>query len=328
MKNQIKKIAILALLAISFASCDSTSDPITTAVTPSTFEYLSINSTNAAIGNQCNIWDFKRMTTVGMNTSVVERTDNFSPSLLTQTTMLNQCSAYCKDLIQGAKRYVVSTGERVVVYNASATTTPAPTVFPFSGVQAMEFVNGRFFMIKNHILKEYDIFTLNPITTFTPINLTPTAGVSNLTFDGNYLYVISSGNLFKIDTTGSGAVASGYPMVVTSNRYEGLEFINSAGCPNSLYAVERTTSGNNLVKINPATGVPTSVISGLTFVSDFSKISSALDYNTEFYYLRSSNGAASNTHTFTIIDLTPAAGSVVANPLTVTGYEFGLQLKD
>ncbi|WP_395065061.1 hypothetical protein [Flavobacterium sp.] len=325
--KSIQKFGIFILLGITSVGCDSSSDPITVPVVPDTFNHLYIRTQNAPI-NSCNVWDLTEA--FGTAPAGLKRTDTYLPASLGQTTMTKQCSAYCRNIIQGAKRYVVSTGERVVVYDASSSTTPLPIEFPITNIQAMEFVNGRFFMVKNHILKEYDIFTMNPITSFTPISLLPTAGVSNMTFNGNFLYVISSSVLYKIDTTGSGLIAASYTL--TTADFQGLEYVNNpnplSACNNSLYVVRKTATANELVRINEATAVE-STIAPLTYVSNSTRIASILDYNTEYYYIFSADGFGLNTFTFTTIDLTPASGVVTPNVTSpLTGYQFGYQLKD
>ena len=328
MKN-LKNIGLFIVMGLLTVSCDSSADPITPTVTPDTFNHLYIRTQNAPV-NSCNIWDFREE--FGTSPTGLKRTDTYLPASLGQTTMSNQCSAYCRNLIQGAKRYVVSTGERVVVYDASAAVTPAPVQFSISNIQAMEFVNGRFFMVKNHVLKEYDIFSMTPVTSFTPISLLPTAGVSNMAFNGNFLYVISSTNLYKIDTSGSGSIVSGYPKILTTAQFDGLEYINNStsGSPinNKLIVVRKTAAANELVKIDEASGLETS-ITPLTFASNATRISSILDYNTEYYYLFSANDFGLNTFTFTTIDLTPTSGVVTPNyAAALSGYQFGYQLKD
>jgi hypothetical protein len=329
MKTIFKNIGLVILLGLSIVSCDSSSDSITPVVVPDTFNHLYIRTQNAPI-NSCNVWDFREE--FGTTPAGLKRTDTYLPASLGQTTMYTQCSAYCRNMIQGAKRYVVSTGERVVVYNASSLPTPAPISFPITGVQAMEFVNGRFFMVINHTLKEYDVFTMLPIASFTPISLLPTAGVSNMTFNGNYLYVISSTELYKINTTGSGSIVSGYPMTLSTADFQGLEYVNNPNptsvCNNSLYVVRKTSTANELVRINEATGIETSIVP-LTYTTNTTRISSILDYTTEYYYIFSSNGFGVNDFTFTTIDLTPNSGVVTPTYATpLNGYQFGYQLKD
>jgi hypothetical protein len=327
MKNTFKNIGLIILLGITLTNCDSTVDAVSPTIVPDTFNHLYIRTQNAPV-NSCNVWDLREE--FGTSPAGLKRNDVFSPASLGQTTMSYQCSAYCRNVIQGAKRYVVSTGERVVVYDASASVTPTPISFPIANVQAMEFVNGRFFMVINHILKEYDIFTMLPVASFTPIALLPTAGVSNMTFNGNFLYVISSTILYKINTLGSGSLIISYPLSV--GQFDGLEYVNNPNiaspCHNSLYVVKQTTTGKQLIRIDETTGSE-SVIIPLTLPNNGTRISSILDYTTEFYYIFSSNGFGVNDFTFTTIDLTPNAGPVsptYASPLN--GYQFGYQLKD
>ncbi|MHA8050961.1 hypothetical protein V7S79_07580 [Aquirufa sp. ROCK-SH2] len=334
-KNTI--FAFFAILSFLFSliSCDGTSDPISPA-TPSTFEYLYVTSSNSHLSGQANLWDVMKETTIGSGIAnpIRLRPENLSPSLF-PNLFNTQSSAYDKL----NKRYVVSTGDKVVVYNVANNTPPNPTIYPSTNVQAMEFANGRFFMVENNILAEYDA-TGAMVRTFPNYQLSNSGKISNMTTDGTYLYIISSNLLYKIDiNTGVNASGTnpsflpGYPKPVAVGTYYGLEYINSAGCPNSLYAVKivQATNGyvQSFVKIDPSTGVETVKIANLNTPSNF-RFSSALDYTTEFYYLDASNGTGSNQHTLYNIDLTPSSGTITASPMSSpnNGYLFGLQLKD
>jgi hypothetical protein len=335
MVSSFQKLTLAILVAITFTSCDSSSDSVTPTVVPSTFEFLFVKAPNAVTGNS-GLWNLKKEATVGVTFTgpVNLRSDDFATTASTipsSTLMTKQCSAYDKV----SKKYVVSSGERVLVYDVTTSSPLAPTPYSVSNVQAMEFANGRFFMIKNNILKEYDASSGAAIISFTPINLA-VGQVSNLTQKGNYLSVISGGHLYIIDVT-SGATTLDHTLP-TTDTYDGLEAINSAGAPFSLYVVKRNASGNEFQEIllTPSLAfisITTKYTLGFisNFASDYSRISSALDYTTEFYYINSSNGSASDGNSLTIIDLTPT-NPLTYTPTTITNpgnhYLFGLQLKD
>jgi hypothetical protein len=343
MKKVLKKIGLIIIVGLSFASCDSSSDSVTPTVVPSTFEFLFVKAPNAATGNS-GLWNLKKETTIGTTFTgpTTLRTDDFATvasTIASTTLMTNQCSAYDKI----SKRYVVSSGERIIVYNFN-TVSGSPALeyqFPVSNVQAMEFVNGRFFAIKNNKINEYNLTSTTPTTpltsSFTEITLT-SGQVSNLTQKGNYMSVIAGGNLYIIDVTGAGSVLPSYPQYLgTTDKYEGLEAINSAGSQFDLYVVKRNGVTNEFLQIDLSSTLTFSSSSlstkyTLSFTDDpSSKISSALDYTTEFYYINSSNGATSDSNSVTAIDLTPTNSSTYV-PTTVSNpgnhYAFGLQLKD
>jgi hypothetical protein len=317
--------AILISAFLTLVSCDS-SETNPTAVVPSTFEYLYIKSP-ATVSGGSTIWNLKNETTAGAGFASPTnlRIDTPTPTLGNQILMANQCSAYDKV----NKKYAVSTGDRLVIYDVTNTASvPAPTILTIANIQAIEFVAGNLYILKNYQIKKYNsAFVLD--ATFGPISLPfPISGASyasNLCYNGTDLYVINDGMLHKINTTGTGSISS--ISLGTTSEFDGLEYINTTTLPNKLYAVKKGTSPK-FVEIDPITGVGT-VKYTLTYTPDFSRISSALDYTTEFYYLDSSNGFSSDQNTLTIIDLTPT-GAYTPLPLTTPGnqYLFGLQLKD
>jgi hypothetical protein len=343
MKNTFKNIGLTFLLGITLTSCDSSADAVTPAVVPSTFEFLFLKTANDA-SNNSGTWNLKKEATAGVTfTSPVNlRTDNFSTfgsTIPTSTLVANQCSAY--DNV--SKRYVVSSGERVVVYNMSTFSgTPAKEFeFAVANVQAVEFANGRFFAIANNKLNEYNLTSSTPtvpLSTFNEITLA-SGQVSNLTQNGKYLGVISGGQLYVIDTTGSGSLVPSYPQSLgTTATYEGLEAINSPGSQFDLYVIKRTATTSEFQKIDLSSALTfvtaTDVTTKYTLPASLNastKFSSALDYTTEFYYLFSNNGLASDAFNFTTIDLTPTNPSSYS-PITIFGsgnkYAFGFQLKD
>ncbi len=328
-------VLLLSTFSILLLSCDGTRDPLSPG-TASTFEYLYVTSPNSHVnGNPTNSWVISKETTAGAGfaSPTILRNENLAPSLF-PNIFNEQCSAYDKV----NKRYVVSSGDRLLLYDVSTNNPPAPTVYPNTNAQAIEFVNGRFFMVQNYILSEYDI-NGNRVASFPSYTLANTGKISNLTTDGTYLYIISSNLLYKIEVNpaqnASGAISflPGYPKPVAVANYYGLEYINSTGCPNSLYVVKVSASSGiyqeSFVKIDPGTGTETVKIANLGTPSVF-RFSSALDYQTEFYYFDASNGTSSNQHTLYSIDLTPTSGNISATTVTNpnNGYLFGLQLKD
>ncbi len=336
MRNTLKNIGLSLVLGLLFASCDSTSDPITPAIVPSTFEFLFVKSPGAFTGNASQ-WNLKKEVTAGatFTGASTERSDDFATlsTMIPSTTLMSkQCSAYDKS----SKRYVVSSGERVIVYNFN-TVSGSPIVefqHSISNIQAMEFANGRFFFIKNNILMEGDIALGTPITSFTSMSLA--AGqVSNLTQKGNYLSVVSGGSLYIIDVSGSGSLVSGYPQSLgTTDTYEGLETINSPGAPFKLFVVKRNATTNEFQEIALNSSLAYSSINTKytlpISIDATTKISTALDYTTEFYYIVSADNATGTTNRLTVIDLSPTVSSTYmpTTGITNSNYAFGLQLKD
>ncbi len=324
-------LLLLPLLFISLTGCDSSSDPITPVVVPNTSNHLYIKTQNT--GNfACNVWDFNE--DFGTNPAGFKRSDTFLPATFGTSLRMTQSSAYSKIDIQGAKRYVVSSGDRVLIYDVSATVTPTPLEFPIAHINAMKFVNGRFFMVVNYELREYDVMTMTPLSNFATIQLLPTAHCTNLTSNGNFLYVISSHNFYKIDLSGGGSLIAGYPKQLSLNNFNGLHYVNNPNpaspCHNALYVVREDAATKQLITIDEATGSETVVVDlSTTFTSNGSRISAILDPQTEFYYIYSLNSHVLNTSTVTTIDLTPGSGPVTATAInTLPGYYFGFQLRD
>ncbi|MCX7547432.1 hypothetical protein OS188_05625 [Xanthomarina sp. F1114] len=325
------KILLLSFIITVLNSCDSSSDPITPVVVPNTFNHLYIETQN--IGNfECNTWDFNE--DFGTSPAGYKRTDVLLPATFGTSLKMTQSSAYSKVAIQGANRYVVSSGDRVLVYDVSSATTTAPLEFSIPHINAMRFIDDRFFMVVNYELKEYDVMTMTPITTFNPIQLLPTAGCSNMTSNGDFLYIIASHKFYKIDTSGSGSLVVNYPKQLSLTNLSGLEYVNNPNpaspCHDTFYLIREDATSKQLIKLDEDTGQET-VVSDLTntFVSNGSKISTVLDYTTEYYYIYSLNSHVLNTSTVTAIDLTPSSGVVTPVSVnTVPGYYFGVQLKD
>ncbi|WP_417201298.1 hypothetical protein [Bizionia sp.] len=325
------KILLLTVCIITITSCDSSSDSISPTVVPNTFNHLYIETQNTG-SFACNEWAFHE--NFGTSPTGLKRDDTLLPATFGTSLRMTQSSAYSKVDIQGAKRYVVSSGDRVLVYDASSANTPAPLEFPIAHINAMEFINNRFFMVVNYELKEYDVMTMTPINTFNPIQLLPTARCSNMTSKGDFLYVIASHNFYKIDTSGSGALVANYPKQLSPLNRDGLEYVNNPNpaspCHDAFYLVREGAASKELVIIDEATGNET-VITDLTytFTSNGSRISAVLDYTTEYYYVYSLNSHVLNESTVTAIDLTPNSGVVAPVSIeTIPGYYFGVQLKD
>ncbi|MBP5983676.1 MAG: hypothetical protein KA734_08130 [Fluviicola sp.] len=334
----INKYCIISALVMLLMGCDSSSDPITPTPVPSTLDFIYIKAPNAASGN-AGFWELKKEVTagIGFTSPITLRSDDFSTvasTIPSATVMSKQCSAYDKV----SKRYAVSSGERVIVYNFTPTLASTIPIIEFqynvSSVQAMEFVNGRFFVILNNEIKEYDVATGTVLSSFTPITLA-SGQVSNITQKGDYLAVISGGKLYMVNITGTGSMVAGYPYTFgTTDSYEGLEMLYSGGAY-SLYVVKRNSSGNEFQQIDINASFNVSAVNTkyvLTFTNDItSKISSAVDYTTEFYYLISNNCYTCDSFSATTIDLTPTNPSTYS-PTTLTApgnhYVFGLQLKD
>ncbi len=341
MKKVFRNIGLTVILLATVSSCDSSSDAVTPLVVASTNEFLWIKTPNIGGPNDCGTWNLKKEITTGatFNPPTNLFTNDFASvsSTIPATTLLTkQCSAYDKM----SKRYVVSSGERVVVFNFN-TVSGVPLLenqFPVANIQAVEFAKGRFFAIKNNKLNEYDPISATPTIALTSFNeITLSSGqVSNLTQKGKYLSVIAGGNLYVIDITGSGTILTGFPQSLsTTDTYEGLEAINSSGSDFDLYVVKRNATSNEFQKIDLTptlsfTSVNTKYTLGFTCDAT-TKISSALDYDTEFYYLSTTNPGPTVSNSITTIDLTPTnpAGYM---PILIVGsankYAFGFQLKD
>ena len=139
--------AILISAFLTLVSCDS-SETIPTAVVPSTFEYLYIKSP-ATVSGGSTIWNLKNETTAGAGFASPTnlRIDTPTPTLGHQILMANQCSAYDKV----NKKYAVSTGDRLVIYDVTNTASvPAPTILTIGNIQAIEFVAGNLYVLTTY----------------------------------------------------------------------------------------------------------------------------------------------------------------------------------
>lgn len=319
------RIAYIFLIGIPLSNCSST-DP--NPVTP-TFQYIAIQSTNAnTLAGDCNIWNLK-VEPIAMSLPIPVRTDSFAPNLLTAPVMSSQNSTF--DKTSGI--YLISTNQYVGKYNiktsAATITASAPIIYPIAGVQAMEFVGSRLFFIINNYLTEYDVNSMNPITSFTPIHVgsANTSGyISNMTSLSGKLYFIVGGALKSLDTTIPNSnlnIVNGNLPVNTDGtfKYNGLEVFDAT----TFYAIKNQIAGSDFIKITPST---TSVATSNVNIHG-ERISSAYDYTTEFYYLTTYKRSTDQTNILAI-DLTPLNNNpiTVTTNTSITSYIFGLQLKE
>ncbi|MEN9980338.1 MAG: hypothetical protein RL542_125 [Bacteroidota bacterium] len=319
------RIAYFFLIGISLSNCSSSDpNPVT-----STFQYIAIQSTNANTpAGDCNIWNLK-VEPVAMSLPIPVRTDSFAPHLLTNQVMSSQNSTYNKT----AGIYLISTNQYVGKYyiktSAATITSSAPTIYTISGVQAMEFVGSRLFFIINNYLTEYDVNSMTPITSFTPIHVgsaNTTGYISNMTSLSGKLYFIVGGALKSLDTTipnpSLNIINSNLPVNTSGTfMYNGLEVFDSS----TFYAIKNQAAGSELIKITPST---TSVATSNINING-ERMSSAYDYTTEFYYLTTYNRNGDQTNILAF-DLTPLNNNpiIINTNSTVTSYIFGLQLKE
>jgi hypothetical protein len=333
MNSNIKKIGLAVLLGLSIVSCDPTSDGDSN---PNTGEpkLIAIKSNNT--GNACNLWDLQNANPI-TGISLVPafsnvRTADFitSPAvLLGQTTMTWQSSAY--DNVN--KKYAVSIGESIVIYDLTTSAVPAPTTYVLpvatvvvsNRVLAMEYVGGTLYIVQNNEIKK---FVGGIVVSFTAPVMIPSSGVgsntvSNITKNGTNIYFILKGKLYTFSTTSlsitSTVAVSGWS---TDIDYNGLEYL--AG---KIYCAKRTSSTpslDTLVSVDLA-GAETNIPLSTPYFKNWSRISSALDPVNRIYYISSSDGDISNTNTMTEVDLNTGLNTTHPN---LSGYQFGLQYKD
>jgi hypothetical protein len=325
-KKQIKKMSLLFLLGITILGCSKPDSEVEEREpSPNKLELIAIRSTNAPTGNSCNVWDLQKSLSILTPVFSVLRTDNITSTanLLGQTTMTNQTSAYDKV----NNKYAVSIGESVVIYDL--TSGIAPVTYAFSpNVQAMEYVAGVLYVIHNNKIKILSSGVLGTPLAALPISGVSTGYHSNMTYDGVNIYFILQGKLYKFDTSSltlfPGVSITGF---LTGDDYNGVEYNSGA-----VYATKRHstsfTAQDEFVKITLAGVESINLPLALAYTKDYSKISSALDYNTNTYYIISSNGHSSNQHTITTIDYSVASPVATATTTANNRYVFGLQIKD
>ena len=328
MKTIIKKIGIAVLLSSVIASCSS---PSATTLASGGPELIAIKADNT--GNASNVWNLQNANNI-TNISFTPVFVNMKPSdlitspagLLGQTTMSWQSSAY-DDL---NKKYAVSIGESIVIYDLTSATIPTPITYilapPTAAVSnrvlAMEYVGGQLFVIQNNDIKKFTAGTLTSVGLPVPASGVNSDTMSNMTKNGPKIYFILKGRLYTFDTTAmtlSTILVSGYSPAID---YNGLEYY--AG---KIYCAKRTSLSttilDQLVSIN-LLGTETLIPLTLPYFKDFSRISSALDPVNRLYYISSSNGFGANLNTLTKVDLSTGLNTSAS----VLGYQFGLQYKD
>ena len=233
------------------------------------------------------------------------------------------------------KKYAVSLAETVVIYDMSSSTIPPPITYNIapstSGsidfIMAMEYVNGDLYVIHHNEIKKFVSGVLVPIGAGITL---PSYGsmsdtVSNMTSKGNKIYFTLIGKLYTFDVTTSAlssvAISGWSPDV----DYNGIEYCTTN---NRIYATKRYSlvysTPDDFVVMDLA-GNETTMIAGLSYTKDFSRISSAVDQATNIYYLSSSEGFGTNTNTITEIDLLSGANNDYPG---TNGYAFGLEYKN
>ena len=336
MNKLFKNIAVLALLGIAITSC-TPNDP-TDGNSNNSKKPKLLQITSDAVNNASNFWNLQNGTLVPtvatLSTFSNLRTGDviISPAgLLSQTTMKWQSSSY--DRVN--RKYAVSLAETVVIYDMSTSVVAAPITYniALSGtsgidfIKAMEYVNGDLYVIVHNEIKKLVGGILVPIGSGITL---PASGVnsdtvSNMTSNGNTIYFTLIGKLYSFDVTTS--ILSSVPISgwATDNDYNGIEYSTTT---NRLYATKRYafsySTPDDFVAIDLA-GNETTMITGLTYSKDFSRISAALDQATNIYYLSSSQGFGTNLNTITEINLLSGARNVYAG---TPGYAFGLEYKN
>lgn len=330
---QTKKIGLLFMATITFVSC-TPNDPNGSSDGNPNQEKKLISINSDATGNACNSWDLQKANLVTTTSTVpsfanVRTADNItSPAvLLAQTTMTWQSSAY--DNVN--KKYAVSLGESVVVYDLTSTAVSSPITYNIAAagsgstnfIIAMEYVGGQLYVIHNNEIKKFTGGVLTSLGITLPASGVSSNTMSNMTKNGSDIYFILKGKLYTFNTTSlilsTPVAVSGWSADID---YNGLEYY--AG---RIYCAKRFSSTafsttDKFVSID-FSGNET-IIPVAPYLRDWSRISSAVDLSTGIYYLSSSNGFNSNLNTMSEIDLV----TYTNNTHTVTGYQFGLQLKD
>lgn len=320
MKNTLKNIAILAFFGITITSCtpNDPTDGNPNGGNKEALDLISIKSTNMPTGNSCNLWDLNTSssnTPIGFTTL---RTGDFitSPAgLLGQTTMSYNTSAWDKV----NKKYAVAINESLTIYDLSTGIASAPTTV-IDNVRSIEYVAGTLYAIHNNNLEK--LVGGSFVSLATPITLSIGTGneISSMSTNGSRLFFIIGNVMYEYATNGTLANTT----LLSGNHYDGVEF-NSTD--NNIYAIKKhayPATQDELVRIIPG-GSETSIYT-FTYATDYSKATTAYDYNTRKYIIFSSNGHSSNSNTVTTVSnltTTPVATSVGSSQ-----YIFGLQIKD
>lgn len=340
MKKLLKNIALVAFFGITVTSCtpnDPTDgNPNGNPNNTKKPKLLQINSD--AVNNASNFWNLQNGTLVP-SVATLTTFSNLrfgdaiaSPAgLLSQTTMKWQSSAYDKV----NRKYAVSLAETIVIYDMSGSIVPAPITYniapPTSGsldfIMAMEYVNGDLYVIHHNEIKKFVSGILVPIgtgITIPPYSVNSDT-VSNMTSKGNKIYFTLIGKLYTFDTVTNSLTNVSISGWSSDVDYNGIEYCNTN---NRIYATKRysllySTSDDFIVM--DLAGNETTMITGLSYTKDFSRISSAVDQATNIYYLSSSDGFGTNTNTVTEINLLSGANNDYPGTF---GYSFGLEYKN
>lgn len=336
MNKLFKNIAVAAFFGITITSC-TPNDPTDGNPNNSNNPKL-LQITSDAVNNASNFWNLQNGTLVP-SVATLTTFSNLrvgdaivSPAgLLGQTTMKWQSSAY--DRVN--RKYAVSLAETVVIYDMSTGSVPAPITYNVapsgsSGldyIMAMEYVNGNLYVIEHNEIKIFVAGVLMPIGAGITL---PTSGVnsdtvSNMTSNGDTIYFTLIGKLYSFDVTTSILSSVAISGWASDTDYNGIEYCSTT---NRLYATKRYSfsysTPDDFVVIDLA-GNETTMISGVSYTKDFSRISAAVDQATNVYYLSSSQGFGTNLNTITEINL--LSGINTTYPGT-TGYAFGLEYKN
>jgi hypothetical protein len=320
--ENLKNIGLTLGLALTLFSC-TPNDPTDPNGNPNggndKYELLSIRSTNLPSGNSCNKWD--------LNTSLASAPGAFtnlrpldfitSPAgLLGQTTMSYNTSAW--DKIN--KKYAVAINESLTIYDLSSSSVPTPTTY-ITNTKSLEYVAGSLYALKNDEIKVNVGSSFNSLTTPAIISTSGGVHVSNMATDGSSLFIIVDNKLYNYATSGLLLNST----TLTSDSYDGVEY-NPAD--NKIYAIKKhiyPAVNDELVRITTAGDV---TITSLSYTTDYSKPTTALDYATGTYIIFTSNGHGSDSHSIT--KATNLTTTPTVTTITAIGaqYVFGLQLKD
>ena len=320
--QNIKKIAFGILVATAVFSC-TPNDP----VDPNNpngnlipLNLVSIQSTNLPTGNSCNKWNLNTSSSATPGTFTNLRPMDFITStagLLGQTTMSYNTSAWDKV----NKRYAVAIKESLTVYDFSSSLVPAPTTY-ITNAEAIEFVAGTLYVIRNGSLQKEVSGSFLPLATAVSLPTALTENVSSMTTNGVDLFFIIGNKMYQYATSGTLINTT----VLSGTFYDGVEFNNT---DSKIYAIKQhlaAGSSDELVRITSGVGDVT--IATLGYTIDYSKVTTAYDYNTKNYIIFSSNGHSSDKHSITNVSnltTTPIVSTVTS---TGTQYVFGLQIKD
>ena len=322
MKN-LKNIAIIVFSVVSLVACtpNDPNDPTNPNGNPAVaLNVISIQSTNLPSGNSCNKWNLNTSSSATPGTFTTLRPLDFITStagLLGQTTMSYNTSAWDKV----NKRYAVAIKESMTIYDLTTSTIPTPITY-ITNIEAVEFVSGTLYAIHNNSLQKEVSGILVPLAT--PVSL-PAAGtdnVSSMTTNGTDLFFILGNKMYQYSTSGTLINTT----VLSGTFYDGVEFNSD---DNKIYAIKQHTipgSQDELVRIT--SGGSEVSIATLGYMIDYSKVTTAYDYNTKNYIIFSSNGHSSDKHSITNIKNLTTIPIITTVTSTGSQYVFGVQIRD